>query len=354
MNETIKLTSRQNAIINIISRNEHLTRDEISAILPKYLDASRATLARDIKSLLNKGLIKKVGAGPKTAYMANATHPFLSYIDLEQYFAVDPDERKDVLTSFNQALFSKLPGLINPSEQKQLRKIYRPFSKATSLIDKAIVERELERYVIELSWKSSKIEGNTYTLLETETLIKQGIEAKGKTRHEATMILNHKEAFKLILKHKDNFKRISKRTLLELHNVLIKDLNITTGIRKSAVGITGTIYKPLTHHWELTKALKNLIDLVNKTEHPLERAIIASTMVAYIQPFADGNKRTARMIANGLLLAGDYFPLSYRSVDENVFKQALILFYETNNMYHIKNLFLDQYRFALKNYFPQN
>jgi Fic family protein len=354
MNETIVLTARQKEIVNIISKRDIVTRDGIAKALPAAFGASKATLARDIKDLLEKGLIKQMGSGPRTSYQAAISHPLLSYVDLGQYFAVEPDERKGIYTTFNKEIFSKIPGLINESEQKSLAKIFRSFNRVTTDMDKTILERELERYMIELSWKSSKIEGNTYTLLETESLIKQGIEAKGKTKHEATMILNHKEAFKLILKHRENFKTLTKRDLLELHNVLIKDLNITSGIRKHAVGITGTKYQPLTHKWELSEALDRLIDLVNNTNYPLEKSIILSTMIAYIQPFADGNKRTARMIANGLLLAHDYFPLSYRSVDENEFKQALIIFYEINNMYHAKSMFLDQYRFAIKNYFPQN
>lgn len=352
MNETIVLTPRQKEIVNIISKNDSVTREDITEALPAIFNASKATLARDIKTLLEKELIKQTGSGPSTAYQAIATHPLLSYVDLKQYFSVEPDERKDVFTSFNKDVFSKLHGLTDKSEQKNLQKIFRSFSDVTGEMDKTILERELERYMIELSWKSSKIEGNTYTLLETESLIKQGIEAKGKTKHETTMILNHKEAFKLILGHSNNFKTLTKRDLLELHNVLIKDLNITTGVRKHAVGITGTRYQPPTHEWELSDALDKLIDFVNSTKYPLEKAIIVSTMIAYIQPFADGNKRTARMTANGMLLAYDYFPLSYRSIDENEFKQALILFYETNNMYHVKSMFLDQYRFAVKNYFP--
>lgn len=353
MYETIDLTSRQKEIVNIISKNNKLTRDDIGKALPKAFSASKATLARDLKDLLDKGLIKQTGSGPSTAYRTVAAHSLLSYVDLEQYFAVEPDDRKDVLIAFNKEVFSKLPGLISGSERKELQNIYRSFNEVATNMDETILERELERYVIELSWKSSKIEGSTYTLLETESLIKKGIEAKGKTKSEATMILNHKEAFKLILKHKEKFKELTKRDLLELHNVLIKDLNITAGIRKHAVGITGTTYQPPAHEWELSEALDKLIKLVNDTDYPLEKGIIVSTMIAYIQPFSDGNKRTARMIANGLLLANDYFPLSYRSIDENEFKQALILFYETNNMYHVKKIFLDQYRFAVKNYFPQ-
>lgn len=354
MNETIKLNPRQKEIINIISQTNSVTRDDIAKNLPNEFSASKATLARDIKILLKKRLIESTGSGPSTAYHAKRRHSLLGYIDLKQYFSVEPDDRKDAKTSFDQNIFSLLPGLIDSLEQLKLKKVFRSFNKVTSHIDKTILERELERYVIELSWKSSKIEGNTYTLLETESLIKQGIEAKGKSKQETTMILNHKEAFKLILEHRENFKQLSKRDLLELHNVLINELDITSGVRKHAVGITGTTYQPQSHEWELSDAIDKLINLVNNTPYPMEKAIIISTMIAYIQPFVDGNKRTSRMMANAILLAHDYFPLSYRSVNENEFKQALILFYETNNMFHVKRLFLDQYQFAVKNYFPQN
>ena len=74
-------------------------------------------------------------------------------------------------------------------------------------------------------------------------------------------------------------------------------------------------------------------------------------MISYIQPFADGNKRTARMLTNALLLANDYYPLSYRSVDETYYKKALVLFYEQNSLYYLKQIILDQYKFALNTYF---
>jgi len=74
-------------------------------------------------------------------------------------------------------------------------------------------------------------------------------------------------------------------------------------------------------------------------------------MISYLQPFTDGNKRTARMASNAILIANNYYPLSYRSIDEVEFKKALILFYEQNNLYHLKRLFLEQYRFAMQTYF---
>lgn len=351
MNETIKLSPRQKAIINIVAQKTNTSRKAIAKSLSDVFPISKATLARDLLILIKKDLIQTIGSGPNTMYKPIKKHPLLFYVDLKQYFSLEPDARTSAKTSFESNIFSLLPGVINTSEQKDLQNIFRSFNKATSKLDATILNRELERYIIELSWKSSKIEGNTYTLLETENLIKQGKEARGKTKQETIMILNHKNAFKTIIKHRKNFQILTKRNLLELHGVLTKDLHITSGVRKQAVGITGTTYTPPAHEWELKKSLEKMVSAVNKVNHPLEKALLISTLLAYIQPFTDGNKRTARMIANAVLLAHDYFPLSYRSIDESEYKQALILFYETNNLSHIKRLFLDQYRFAIKTYF---
>ena len=195
MNETIKLTARQKEILNIISQGENITRNMISTKLPESLKASKSTVARDLKVLIDANLIESVGKGPATVYKPITKHPLLSYIDLNQYFSKEPDERIDAKKSFDDSVFELLPEIITQEEKEELSKIYRSFSDIEKRVDKTIFKKELERYMIELSWKSSKIEGNTYTLLETESLIKEGIEAKGKTKEEAIMILNHKEAF---------------------------------------------------------------------------------------------------------------------------------------------------------------
>jgi len=351
MNETINLNPRQKEILNIIVRFAPINREKISEKLVSPYEASKATLMRDLSDLIHLGVIQSTGSGPSTHYISAYAHPLLKYMDLDQYFLNDPDNRYVSFTRFNDSITAQLPNLFSASEKEELESIYRPFSTATSALSQTILERELERFIIELSWKSSKIEGNTYTLLETEALIKRQQEAKGHTKEEAVMILNHKAAFKLILEYKNDFKHISESAICQLHNVLTRDLNIDTGIRKHAVGITGTIYRPPDNEWQIREYLTNIFDYVNEVVYPLEKGLITLSMIAYLQPFADGNKRTARMLTNALLLSHDYFPLSYRSIDENEYKKALLLFEEANNLYHLKRLYLDQYRFALKTYF---
>lgn len=338
MNDTI-LNPRQRKILELINNSEAISRREIK------VGASVPTVSRDLKFLLEKGYIKAMGKGRATSYRGKNQNLFLKYFDIEEYFKVDPDNRVGVKTKFNFEIFSKLTNLFNAEEIKSLERINKVFSKQD------ILPSELERFVIELSWKSSKIEGNTYSLLDTETLIKEKIEASGHSKAEATMILNHKQAFDLILKNKRDFRKLSVSQITQLHNTLIKELDVTTGVRKHAVGVTGTAYKPIDNQWQIKETLAKLVNLANKTKFPLEKALIILAMISYIQPFADGNKRTARMLANAVLLAYDFYPLSYRSVDETDYKKALILFYEQNSLNELKKIIWEQYQFSLKTYF---
>ncbi len=351
MNETINLEPRQKAILNVLAQNQQLSREQITEKVASMYPASKATIARDLLVLVKQKRIQAIGKGPSRTYKIVTTQPLLSWVDLDQYFITDLDQRLQAKTSFSFDIFDKLSGLLFPEERKNLQNIFRSFMKTAERLDPTLRKKELERFMIELSWKSSKIEGNTYSLLETEALITQSQEAAGKTKQEAIMILNHKDACTTIFQNRKKFNHLSFHAIGELHNSLIKGLSITTGIRKHAVGITGTRYLPLDNEWQIKEAVEKCIDVVNAAEHPLEKALIISAMTAYIQPFTDGNKRTARMLGNAVLMAHDYFPLSYRSVDEQEYKKALILFYETNNLYHVKRLFLDQYRFALRTYF---
>lgn len=350
MNETI-LIPRQKYILNFINQSEGLLREEIQDKIQETYSSSKPTLIRDLNILLKYGLIKSEGKARATKYLSKTLNPLLRKFDLERYFADDPDNRVGARKSFDFKIFENLHDLFSQDETEVVKKSCRSFRQQTVKLNQDLLKRELERFVIELSWKSSKIEGNTYTLLETESLIKEQKEAAGKTKDEAIMILNHKAAFDLLLHNKDGFKNISISEINQLHNILIKDLSISSGIRKQAVGITGTTYQPLDNGYQIREVFEKTITVINKLKNPLEKALIAQFMIAYIQPYVDGNKRTARMLTNAILLAHDLYPLSYRSVDEDGFKKALILFYEQGSIYEIKRLFIEQVKFANETYF---
>ncbi len=350
MNETI-LTPRQKYILNLVNQSESLSREEIQNKLDLTYPTSKPTLIRELNFLHEKKLIKSKGQAKAIRYLPAAANPLLRVFEIDRYFADEPDARCGAKKSFDFQVFDHLKDLFSREELKLLKSSARDFSKETKKVNHGILKRELERFVIELSWKSSKIEGNTYSLLETETLIKEQKEAAGKTRDEAIMILNHKRAFEAILDAKADFKKISVSEINQLHNLLTKNLGVSSGIRKHAVGITGTTYQPLDNEHQLKEVFQKTADAINTAENPFEKALIVHFMIAYIQPYEDGNKRCARMMTNAILLAHNLFPLSYRSVNEDEFKKALILFYEQTSIFHVKRLFIEQFIFANKTYF---
>ena len=128
-------------------------------------------------------------------------------------------------------------------------------------------------------------------------------------------------------------------------------MDIHFNIRKFPVGIVGTKYLPLDNEYQIKEAMEEMILLINKTEHPVVKALLALALMSYIQPFEDGNKRTARLLSNALLLAYNYSALSYRSVTESDYKKAILIFYEIHNLDPIRRIFLEQFEFAINNYF---
>ncbi len=350
MNEPI-LIPRQKYILNLINQSEGLLREEIQNKIQETYPSSKPTLIRDLNILLEYDLIKFEGRARATKYLPKVFNRLLRQFDLQRYFADDLDKRIGARETFDFKILEDLHDLFSQDEMEVFKKNCHSFKQQTSKLSPDLLKRELERFMIELSWKSSKIEGNTYTLLETESLIKERKEAPGKTKDEAVMILNHKIAFEEILKNKDDFTNISVMQINQLHNILIKDLDVTSGIRKQAVGITGTTYQPLDNEHQIREVFEKTITVINKTKNPFEKALITQFMIAYIQPYADGNKRTARMFTNAILLAHDLYPLSYRSVDEDSFKKGLILFYEQGSICEVKRLFIEQVKFANETYF---
>lgn len=211
--------------------------------------------------------------------------------------------------------------------------------------------KEMERLGIDLSWKSSQIEGNTYSLLETERLLKEKQTASGKTREEAVMLLNHKDALDFILDKPDYLKEISLGRIEEIHALLTKELGVDRNIRHRRAGITGTNYKPLDNEFQIREALDDSCLLINGKDEVFEKALLALVLLSYIQAFTDGNKRAARIISNGILIAYGHCPISFRSVDSIDYKKAMLMFYEQNNIAAFKRIFIDQFLFAVKTYF---
>lgn len=317
------------------------------------LNVSTATIKRLIASGIDKGLIVSSGVGKATTYSITPKAHLLHTVNLDTYYSLDFTERQ-VQTGYNFELIrNELPSIdiFTPEEQAHLEELERQFKARMKEYPHELYEKEMERLGIDLSWKSSEIEGNTYTLLETVNLLKDKIEAKGKKREEAIMLLNHKEALKAIVAQRDYFDRISLSKMEDVHAILISELGVDRNLRHIRVGISGTAYRPLEVEAQIREAVEDMCVLVNGKKNPYEKALLILLLIAYIQPFTDGNKRTSRLMANSALIAAGCCPLSFRTVAANDYRAALLLFYEQNNISAFKRMFLEQVDFAMKEYF---
>lgn len=316
-------------------------------------EVSIATIKRALQRLEEAGFVEAGGQGRATRYTLSRVYNLLRPVEVDAYFQLEIDERK-INTSYNHALLTEiLPGVSIFSEEEKmfLESLQALHTSRTAELSESEYRQEMERLAIDLSWKSSQIEGNTYSLLETERLLLQKETAEGKTRDEATMLLNHKEALDFILAHTDYIEPLTLSSIEDIHSLLIKDLGVKRNLRRRRVGISGTNYVPLDNEHQIRQAMDEMCLLINNRDNVFEKALLVLLIISYIQPFADGNKRTARIISNAILMNAGYCPLSFRTVDSLEYKKAMLVFYEQNNLSVFKRIFTEQFAFAVKTYF---
>ncbi len=314
---------------------------------------SDATLKRMIAAGIKAGDIVAEGKARATRYRLSPQAQLLMPLNLDTYFALEVDERQ-VQSSYNFELINGLLAetrLFSDKEQSHLDALQEEFRQHVSELTDNEYRKEMERLGIDLSWKSSQIEGNTYTLLETERLLRESKTAEGKTREEAVMLLNHKDALSFVLDNPDYLKELTVSHIEDIHQLLTKELSIDKGLRRHRVGITGTNYHPLDNEFQIREAMRDACELINSKSNIFEKALLTLILLSYIQPFSDGNKRTARITSNAILIANDYCPLSFRSIDSIDYKKAMLIFYEQNSLYAFKQIFMEQFEFAVKEYF---
>lgn len=314
---------------------------------------SDATLKRMIAAGIKAGDIVAEGKARATRYRLSPQAQLLMPLNLDTYFALEVDKRQ-VQRSYNFELINGLlteTRLFSDKEQAHLDALQEEFRQHISELTDNEYRKEMERLGIDLSWKSSQIEGNTYTLLETERLLRESKTAEGKSKEEAVMLLNHKDALSFVLDNPDYLKELTVSHIEDIHQLLTKDLSIDKGLRRHRVGITGTNYHPLDNEFQIREAMREACELINSKSNIFEKALLTLVLLSYIQPFSDGNKRTARITSNAILIANDYCPLSFRSVDSIDYKKAMLIFYEQNSLYAFKQIFMEQFEFAVKEYF---
>ena len=343
--------TKENQVLNFIKNNPKFSSKEIFEGLNS--EFSYPTIKRILTKLVENKLVEVSGQGKATKYTISKTYNLFYTIDIDDYFKLEIDDRK-IVSNYNFSLIREvLTGvdLFTEEEYNYLSQLQKNYESKITELSNNEYKNEIERLAIDLSWKSSQIEGNTYSLLETELLLKEKQTASGKTREEATMLLNHKESIDFIVGNPDYIIPITVSKIESIHSLLVKELEIDKNIRKRRVGITGTNYQPLDNEFQIREALEDMCTLINVKNNTFEKAFLALLLLSYIQAFSDGNKRTARIISNALLISEKHCPISFRTVDSITYKKSMLLFYEQNNITAFKEIFITQFEFATSNYF---
>ena len=204
-----------------------------------------------------------------------------------------------------------------------------------------------DRLLIDLSWNSSRLEGNTYSLLETERLIELGEQSNEKDAQETQMILNHKAAIELLVDQADDV-GFNAFTIQNLHALLadnlLADPQAVGRLRQIAVSIGGTVYHPL----EVPQIIEECFDLVlskaSEIVDPFEQSFFALVHLAYLQAFEDVNKRVSRLAANIPLIRNNHCPLSFVDVPERVYIDGILGVYELNRIELLRDVFIWAYQ----------
>jgi hypothetical protein len=215
------------------------------------------------------------------------------------------------------------------------------------------VRQVLDRLLIDLSWNSSRLDGNTYSLLETQRLFEFGENAEGKAAEETQMILNHKAAIEMLVDQTEDI-GFNRFTICNLHALLsdnlLPDQSACGRLRSKPVGIAGTVFHPLEVPQVIEEQFFTILDKAGAIEDAFEQAFFTMVHLPYLQPFEDVNKRVSRLAANIPLVKGNLCPLSFIDVPQQTYIDGLIGVYELNRVECLRDVFVWAYERSCARY----
>lgn len=211
----------------------------------------------------------------------------------------------------------------------------------------------LNHLLIDLSWASSRLEGNTYNRLDTERLIQFGEVAEGKDAIETQMILNHKAAIEYLVNDAEQV-AVNAETIISLHaylsDGLMRDPMTCGKLRNRAVEIGGSVYRPMALPQSIEEFFGIVLQMAAEIEDPFEQSFFLMVHLPYLQPFEDVNKRVSRLAANIPLIKGNLSPLSFIDVPERAYIDALLGVYELNRIELLRDVFVWAYERSCQQY----
>ncbi len=347
-----------------------LTLAELLALYPAL---ARRTVQRKIGQWIAAGHILAHGEGRARRYQAATGrnvaaitasgapgHTFPAHIplsadsqDILAYITQPLQARKPVgyQRDFLDAYQPNVSAYLSAPLRRQLHNMGKTsrLNEAAGTYSRAI----LNRLLIDLSWASSHLEGNTYSRLDTVELIEHGRTATGKGAIETQMILNHKTAIELLVDNAGTME-LNRYLLMNLHSALAENLLPNPAdegrVRQHAVDIGKSVYSPLSTPQQIDETLYGVLAKLNQIADPFEQSFFAMVHLPYLQPFADINKRTSRLAANLPLFRANLCPLTFLDVPEAAYSHATLGVYELTRVELLRDLYVWAYERSTQEY----
>jgi Fic/DOC family len=349
----------------IAQRREGLGVGEIDkALKDQGLSLNRRTLQRRLSLLEKEGRIQIVGAGRATRYL-----PLVSATEKKEtkdgiFLSIDAQKLQKRISQplaarhpvgyqrkFIDSYEPNVTWYLQPAIRSHLKDIGRRIG--IDYVAATYIRQILGRLLIDLSWASSRLEGNTYSLLETEKLIAFGESAPGKTPFETQMVLNHKAAIEFLVDTADEM-GFGRRTILNLHALLsdnlLGDPTASGRLRAIPVSIGKSVYEPLAVPQLIDEIFSQILSTASAISDPYEQAFFVIVHLSYLQPFEDVNKRVSRLAANIPLIQHNLCPLSFLDVPEDQYINGLLGVYELNRIELLRDVFVWTYERSCQRY----
>jgi len=357
------LNPNKNSLLNII-RSYYAPIP--MAVLKKHLAVPERTLRRWLSQLAQENLINAIGEGKgrkysiwqaeeiKTLLHTEESHPFFTADSAMLLAKIQaPLLRREPCAYHEAWLNAYIPNQTFYLDSAQRQQLYENGKRLSQELPAGTYAHKIfNRLLIDLSYNSSRLEGNTYSLLETQKLILEGKFAIDKLDAESIMILNHKEAIKFLVEGISRLE-INVNNIRSLHYLLADGLvpSGTAGqVREDAVRISGTTYTPIENSAKLEQLLENIADKAKHIHDPFEQSFFLLVHLSYLQAFIDVNKRTARLAANIPLVQHNLVPLSFNDISKEDYISAMLVIYEFNEVAPLAELYIWSYLRTCKQY----
>ena len=349
------------AILELL-QEEGLSIEQIEENLNFSIE--RRTLQRRLKELkesnrlLTKGEARSTRYFPKVKKYEDEASEDLIPLSIEGkkiLKLISLSEIQRIPVGYNkQFLENYLPNIdsyLSPKEKEILLEIGK--TQGDNQAAGTYARQILNRLLIDLSWNSSRLEGNTYSLLDTELLIHDGKPADDKSAKETQMILNHKDAIEFLVDESDEI-GFNRYTILNLHALLSNNLlpnpSASGRLREFGVGITNSVFTPLEIPQLISEYFDLILSKVNQIKDPFEQAFFILVHFPYLQPFDDVNKRVSRLAANIPFNRKNLSPLSFIDVPEDYYIKGMLAVYELNRTDLLKDVFIWAYERSAMRY----